>query len=222
MARRYARVQGDIWIDNDWRALSRDAQWAYMLLLSQPQINNCGVLPLVTKRWSGFAAETDLDDIWAALAELEEARFVVCDRDTEEVLIRTFVRHDRVEDQPNVLKAARRQYGEVQSTRIRDVLRAENPHLFAESEPLAEDLPKGLREPLAEDLREGVNARMPSALHPATPPPSPREDDAPSETNGRVGEEDLEHIGETLEELVDRLPAEVQPPFREALAKAAK
>lgn len=184
MARTHARIQSEIWNDRDWRALSRDAQWAYMLLLSQPQMNNCGVLPLVPRRWSGLAAETTSEDIFAVIDELEQARFVASDRDTEELLIRTFIRHDRIERQPNLVTSAKRQFAEVQSSALREALRAENPHLFAESELLREPLV----EPLSEDLPEGVNARVPSPSH--NPAPTPREGDAPpGSTNGLVGEE---------------------------------
>lgn len=195
MARTHARIQGEIWANAEWRVLRRDAQWAYVLLLSQPQINNCGVLPLTLRRWSALSAGTTVDDLLAALHELEEWWFIVCDYETEEVLVRTFIRHDRVERQPNVLLSAERQFREVQSARIREVLRAENPHLFAESKPL----PKDLREPLSEALREGVNARVPSPSPTTTPAPTPAEPgehDRADNGSGRVGGADLSRIDE--------------------------
>lgn len=169
MARTHARVQAALWVDEDWRALGAGAQRTYLLLISQPQINNCGVLPLVPKRWARLATDTAVDDLGRWLDELEATGFVVCDWETDEVLVRTFIRHDRIEDQPNLTKAAKRQFEEIESTRIQHVL-------FRLYDWLAEDLPEPLREALSkplpeplrlgvpvegvsEPLREGVNAR---------------------------------------------------------------
>lgn len=143
MARTHARVQGAIWNDPEWRALSGDAQRTYLLLLSQPEINNVGVLPLVPRRWASYAADTTLELLEAALVELENGAFILCDHETQELVVRTFVKHDQIEKQPHLMTAARRQYGETRSSRIQRLLAAENPHLFGDSEPLSEPLSEG-------------------------------------------------------------------------------
>ncbi|WP_439662874.1 hypothetical protein ACSHWB_16340 [Lentzea sp. HUAS TT2] len=125
MSREHARILTAIWRDDDFRALSPEAQRLYFLLLSQPTINQAGVLALTVSRWARGCSATDVADIEAALAELDRARFAVVDADTDEVLVRAFVRRDGVAKQPNVLKAAFRQALAVESPKLRAVLAAE-------------------------------------------------------------------------------------------------
>lgn len=91
--RRYANVRTDIWRDPDWLALPADAQWLYALLLSQPSLNTAGVLPLQQTKWSRCARDMTIERVAAAVGALCDAGFIVVDTDTEEVLIRSFVRH---------------------------------------------------------------------------------------------------------------------------------
>jgi hypothetical protein len=91
-----ARLQVSIWSDADWLALSVDAQRAYLLVLSQPGLSLCGVIAYTPRRWATYAAGDTTERLEAAIDELEERRFVVVDRDTEELLIRSFMRRDRV------------------------------------------------------------------------------------------------------------------------------
>ncbi|WP_052684580.1 hypothetical protein [Lentzea aerocolonigenes] len=122
MSREHARILTAIWRDDDFRALSPEAQRLYFLLLSQPTINQAGVLPLTVSRWARGCSATDVADIEAALAELDRARFALVDADTDEVLVRAFMRKDGVAKQPNVLKAAFRFALAVESPRLRAVL----------------------------------------------------------------------------------------------------
>ena len=106
MARNHARIYATIWSDPDFLAVSSDAQRLYLLLLSQPNLSHCGLLALTVKRWASKALDTTPARIEAALQELADARFVVVDHGTEELLIRSFIRGDEVYKQPNVLAAA--------------------------------------------------------------------------------------------------------------------
>lgn len=184
MARAFAKVKGTVWGDDDWKQLDPVEQWAYVLLLSQPQINNCGVLPYVVTRWARLAKGLTIDAVNDLMDRLEEARFIVVDHETAEVLVRTFIKHDEVEKQPNLVKAARRQYHEIQSPRIRLALATEYPHLFDTTtngrEPLETDNLKGLSEPLPKDLPEGVSNPRARArdLH-LHGKPSPQQQTAP-------------------------------------------
>lgn len=170
MARSYASIKASIWTDPDWRALTPDAQRLYLLLLSQPEITNCGMVPYVPTRWNNMAAGGTVEQLEDALHELEHARFVIVDRDTCEVLIRSFIRHDVVEKQPRILQAAHRQYQELQSVEIRRALADEYPHLFTlnphettENQPLSKPLPKGVSEGVSEPLGEPLRVRARAA-----------------------------------------------------------
>lgn len=218
MARAFAKVKGTVWRDSDWRDLEPDEQWAYILLLSQPQINNCGVLPYVVTRWARLAAGLTVDAVNHLMEALDRAGFVVVDEETAEVLVRTFIKHDEVERQPNLLKAAKRQYHEIQSPRIRASLVVEYPHIFDPipgdnarlNEPLPKPLPEGLSEPLSEGVRNGLDKPNPEGVpegdsNPrarARKPPSPSQhpvDSNPQQQTAPNGSADA--AAEDLQEL---------------------
>jgi hypothetical protein len=94
VARSYGKVLASIWGDPDFVALHVGPQRLYMLLCSQARLTLAGSLDLMPTRWATLAAGTSAADIDTDLDELASARFVVVDRDTEELVIRTLVRHD--------------------------------------------------------------------------------------------------------------------------------
>jgi hypothetical protein len=106
MARKEARIYANIWEDSDFLALSRSAQGTYFFLLSQRDLTHAGIIPLRERRWVGKSATTDTAGLQHDLKELEAARFVVIDWDTEELLVRSLMRQDKVYLQPNVMLAA--------------------------------------------------------------------------------------------------------------------
>lgn len=120
MARDHGRVLVQIWSDPEWIQLTEAAQRAYILALSQPDLSYAGVLATRYKRWSGFAANSSVAKIRRAVRELEEAGFVMVDDDTEEMWIRTFVKHDGILTYPNVTKAMVKAFRAIQSHMIRE------------------------------------------------------------------------------------------------------
>jgi len=94
MARSHGKLLASIWSDPDFLALDTDAQWVYMMLLSQPKLALTGVLDYMPARWSRNTSDMTAERIENAVGTLEAARFVLVDRDTDELLIRTLVRHD--------------------------------------------------------------------------------------------------------------------------------
>lgn len=125
MARSHARLLLTIWADPQWRALPHLEQWLYALLISQQSINHAGVLDLTIRKWANLAADVDANMIAVALKNLAARRFLVIDEDTEEVLVRSFIRNDGVVKQPHTLKNALRVATQVVSPAIRAALRAE-------------------------------------------------------------------------------------------------
>lgn len=125
MARTEARISVEIWDDPQFLALSPAAQRMFMFLLSQRDLAHTGVLPLRDRRWAKSAAGMTLGDVESALKELAEARFVVVDEDAMELLIRSFMRGDKVYRQPQVMRAARDQLAMVTSQQIRAELAVE-------------------------------------------------------------------------------------------------
>lgn len=125
MARAYAQVHQRIWADPDWRALDADAQLLYLLLLSQPSMNLAGVLPLQLRKWAACVSGWEPPTVDMALSRLDDARFVVVDADTEEVLVRSFIRNDGGFRTPGVLKSALKFAEAAQSPAIRSALYVE-------------------------------------------------------------------------------------------------
>lgn len=131
MARREARLKTRIWDDDDFLALDRPEQLAYLFLISQPDISHNGVLPLRLKRWAKKLKYTT-GQLEKVLFGLEQKRFIVVDDEEEELLVRSFLRNDEVYKQPKVLLAAMRQLDEIASAKIRGELSREIERVLGE------------------------------------------------------------------------------------------
>lgn len=125
MAREHARILTRIWDDPDFCALRGEQQRLYMLLLSRRNMAQCGVLPLQVRKWAKGAKDTTEDDLRRVLEELEAKRYIAVDEDTEEVLVRSFIRNDGVLKVPNVFKAALRSALGLESPKLREVMAGE-------------------------------------------------------------------------------------------------
>src|SRR5581483_10905716 len=130
VARAYGSIKTTVWEpEGDFRRLSPLAQWTYFMLVTQPQISNLGMLPFTPQKWVRFAFGMTLDQLEGYVAELEEARFVLVDRETGELLVRTFIRHDAVWKQPKLVTNARKLIREVEAETIRGYLVVAHPWL---------------------------------------------------------------------------------------------
>jgi len=118
MANSIGLVQSSIWT-SEFTQLTGDAQRLYLFLISQDDVNLCGVLALRINRWAVAAADLTPAKVRKALAELERARFVVIDQTTEELLIRTFVKYSGALKLPNVIVGVMKQYGLIRSGTLR-------------------------------------------------------------------------------------------------------
>jgi hypothetical protein len=131
-ARKHGRILSSIWDDDDFRALEPGPQRMYMFLLSQPDLEQSGVIPLRERRWARSAAGLKTGDVNADLQVLQSANFVVIDEDTEELLVRSLIRRDNVWKQPNVFKSAADQMLSVSSHKIKAALHEELSRLELE------------------------------------------------------------------------------------------
>jgi hypothetical protein len=119
MARQYAQIQVSIWSDEDFKALDADLQHAFFVLISQPRMNLCGVIDYIQSRIARCVQQWTTDDVERLVKGLEAERYVVVDRDTQELLIRTFIRNDGLLKMPNVAQGMASDYGEVMSDKLR-------------------------------------------------------------------------------------------------------
>ncbi|WP_346090478.1 hypothetical protein [Pseudonocardia benzenivorans] len=95
------------------------------MLLSQPDINYAGVLPLTERRWARCCTELSRADVESTIEELADRGYVLVDYDTEELLIRSFMRNDGLWKQPKMLHAALRQALATASRHLRQGLARE-------------------------------------------------------------------------------------------------
>jgi hypothetical protein len=161
MAREHGRLLCRIWNDSDWKALTSTEQWAYEMLVSQANITNCGLILLTVRRWANHASDMTEEKIRDALRTLDRKRFIAMDEDTEEILVRTFIRGDGVLKLPNVFKNALRQASQIQSSRLRNVLAAElrkldRPDAGAVADQIEDPQVPLVPEPIAEPVGEPI------------------------------------------------------------------
>jgi hypothetical protein len=164
MARDHARVLAAIWNNRGFTGLGAQAQRMFVVALSQPAMSYAGVVPYQPRRWATLARDTTVQTVRRHTQELAAARFVVIDEDSEELLIRTFVRHDGVLMSPNVTRAMVKSYATILSPMLRAAFLTELHRLYdatcaderyekgwiIASELLAEPFPEGFRNPLIE------------------------------------------------------------------------
>lgn len=122
MARDRANIRTDIWNDDDFRQLSANAQLLYLQLLTSATLTYAGVADWRPKRIAALACGRNAKDVEAAAEELSNGLYIVIDEDTEEVMIRSFLKHDGLLQKPNVAKAMVTAYGQVYSLTLKGVI----------------------------------------------------------------------------------------------------
>ena len=134
MARQYGQIKVSIWVDDDFLDLSPMAQWLFIHLSTHADLSHCGVVDWRLKRITPKAAGLTLDVLESAAQELIDQVYIIADEDTEEVLVRSFMRSDGLLKQRNMGAAVAKAYASVASRTIRGVvvhelhrLQAENP-----------------------------------------------------------------------------------------------
>lgn len=165
MARSHARIGTSIWTEPTFRALPRDPQRAYILATSQGDLSRCGVIPFRIRRLAKFAADDSPTKLRAAYRRLEKTRHVVIDEDAEELLVRTYVRHDGLLAQPQVVAAMVGDVALIDSPVIRLAFLQELHRIWH-----LDDLPEAERKGLRLAMGEHENDRYVDKLGPALAP----------------------------------------------------
>ena len=120
--RDFAQIKLSIWNDDAFLDLSNNAQLLYFVLISHPTMNRAGVGTWHAGRLSGMCATWTRQDVERAACELIDGRFIVVDEDTDEFLVRTFVRHDGLMKQRNLATTMAREFAAVGSRAIKGVV----------------------------------------------------------------------------------------------------
>jgi hypothetical protein len=134
MPREYGQIRHDIWSDDQWRSLTVPAQHLYMVLVSDPKLTYCGVTGWHAGKLAQRSAENTGKDVFLAAAELSQEFFIVIDEETEEVFIRSYLRHESIVSNPRLAVTMAKDFGTIASNKIRAAvvhelnrLRKENP-----------------------------------------------------------------------------------------------
>lgn len=124
---KYTRLLRSIWTNPDFVALPAHAQRLYLLLISQPDITAAGVLPLMERRWSRLAPDTDADSVRDALEWLQRTQpssgaegFVIVDTSTDELWVRSYLEVDELYRVPNGRKSIASAVDAVTSSLLRN------------------------------------------------------------------------------------------------------
>lgn len=174
MAREYGQLRHDIWNDDDWLDLTVPAQHLYMTLLSDPTLTYCGVTDWRPGKVAQRAAENTTAHTTIAAQELSYAYFIVVDEDSEEVLIRSYLRHDPILKNPRLAVTMTKDYGTIGSRKIRAAvvhelqrLRKDNPDWAAWEKPQVKTILKQTAvnpKEMVTDLTQGAATYLPSLL----------------------------------------------------------
>jgi hypothetical protein len=125
MANSAGMLKESIWRDKEFRALPRTAQATYAQLLSQKELDRAGIEPLQVSKWVKGCDELTEADLWVDLKLLVERRFIVIDEETDELFVRSYMRHSELTKYPQYVKNALRCAGLVGSELIRHELAIE-------------------------------------------------------------------------------------------------
>lgn len=197
MARGHGRILTSIWEDDDFRDLDESEQRLYLFLISQPNLNHAGLLDLTLRRWSRKARGLTVGELEKRISALEDARFIVVDDDTEELLIRSFIRNDGVWRMPKVMGAAVSGALEISSKRLQQALLAEMDRIPLEELSNEPTKPRagGAEGPSIrrqvqnhiEDLRRAFGTPTPDPTERGSVTPSDTPSETPSDTPAEGG-----------------------------------
>jgi hypothetical protein len=122
-ARQYGKLPRARWGEHTWTNLTADAQWLYVYLVTQPTTDSAGVFPIRITKWAKAATDTTEPRVKAAAKLLATTGWITVDHDTEEGLIRHYIRDDWAGD--NIFKGALNRALLCQSTQLRAILLTE-------------------------------------------------------------------------------------------------
>jgi hypothetical protein len=158
MPREHGRLRVSINQDEDFTDLRPLEQWLYARLLARADINQAGVLPLNLRKWARMSNHIEPVEVRGIADGLATRRFLILDYDTDEALVRTFIRNDDVWKQPHVLMSACASAMAVESPAIRD-------HLAVEIAKVRDDA----LSPLKEKTRARLEPKIDEALRVLAP-----------------------------------------------------
>lgn len=122
MAREVANVQVSLWGNLEWKGLGVIEQWLYLHLMSHPTLSYAGVATWLPKRFAASSAGLTIDQAESAASRLQDARFVFVDDETDEILIRSYLRHDGLLKQPKLSVSMVNAFSAIASLKVQRIV----------------------------------------------------------------------------------------------------
>ena len=141
MARTYAQIPVSIWNDASFTGLSPAARQLYLFLLTQPELDAGGQLPLLPRRWN-YISGVPLPEVEFALSQLREASWVSCDDEQQEAFVSGYFAAEDIGKQPRRVVAAQDAMTTWCSKRLAAIASLELSELIAKT---PDPVPRGIR-----------------------------------------------------------------------------
>lgn len=133
MAGKYGKIYKSVWDDPDFRSLSMEAQNLYWMLNSSKQTTFAGIVPLAPARFMDLANNLTEKKFTSALRELERKKYVLVDKKSLEIMVRTYIKWDESLRNRNLATAVGRAIEQIFSKKLRAALAEELAALMSEN-----------------------------------------------------------------------------------------
>jgi len=163
----HARINLDIWGDDEWLDLSPAAQHLYFVLWTSPLLSYCGTGEWHPGKIAAKSKGWTTDEVEWAGAELSRNLFLVIDTETSEFILRSWMKHDGLWRTPNMAVSMTKARSDLASRTLRGVV-------VFEAQKLRKKNPKSgswERDSVKEMLEQ--NAVDPTTLEPFDPTVNP-------------------------------------------------
>lgn len=118
----HARINLDIWGDDDWLDLSPPAQHLYFVLWTSPLLSYCGTGDWAPAKIAAKARGWTAEDVIEAAIELSHELFMVIDTETGEFILRSWMKHDGLWRTPNMAVSMANARADLASRTLRGVV----------------------------------------------------------------------------------------------------
>jgi hypothetical protein len=159
----YVKLNRDIWANRDFVELQPTTQRAYLMLISQGDLSVAGVIPMTCGRWAYLSTATTATDVRADLERLAAANFIVIDESTEELWVRSYIKHDRGFTNPNGMIALHRAAERIVSPQLRAMVWQEIERAKGATEAPTEGAYEGATEGATSPHKPAANSHKPKA-----------------------------------------------------------
>lgn len=136
MARDYGRIKISIWQNEDFLSLPSKAQQLYFYLITQARLDMAGIVQWRPRMAAKSASDLTVESVREALSELEAGHYILLDEETDELLVRSFIRNDEVLRSPNMAVAMVKAWRGMDSHTLRGVVSFEVNRLANEDSSL--------------------------------------------------------------------------------------